>query len=139
MVVAWIGTPLILNHENMHSVWNSIEWVGNTLLFLLAGSVLGSHTYRVESSDIASVIVVYLLLQIIRIAMIFCFYPLLTNLGDMTFYTIFYDLKINKSPMVFRIRNYFERGRILILVRATWCNKYGSSPCHRTSNRTENS
>lgn len=90
MVVAWIGNPLILNHENMHSVWSSIEWVGNTLLFLLAGIILGANTHRIESIDIVSIIVVYLLLQIIRIAMIFCFYPLLKNFGDMTFYTKFY-------------------------------------------------
>ena len=90
MVVAWIGNPLILNSENMHSVWGSIEWVGNTLLFLLAGIILGASRHRIEAIDIVSIIVVYLLLQIIRIAIIFCFYPLLRNFGDMAFYTTFY-------------------------------------------------
>jgi NhaP-type Na+/H+ or K+/H+ antiporter len=65
----------------MHSVWSTIEWIGNTLLFLLAGIILGSIEYEISSTDVASVVVVYLLLQVIRVVIVIFLYPALANLG----------------------------------------------------------
>ena len=82
MVVAFVGTPLILKPETMHSVWSTIEWVGNTLLFLLAGIILGSIEYEISGTDIASVVIVYLLLQVIRVLKNLLLYPTVKDLGD---------------------------------------------------------
>jgi len=65
----------------MHSVWSTLEWMGNTLLFLLAGILIGTVNYDIQAIDVAMVIVIYLLLQAIRAAMIIVFYPLLVYLG----------------------------------------------------------
>ena len=67
--------------EEIHSIWESIGWVGNTLLFLLAGIILSEIHHKITGQDVASVIVVYLLLQIIRLVMICTFYPVLANVG----------------------------------------------------------
>ena len=38
--MAWLGPPLLLEHETIHSVWSTLEWIGNTLIFLLAGTLI---------------------------------------------------------------------------------------------------
>ena len=35
--------PIILNYESMHNVWGVLEWLGNTLIFLLAGLIFGTR------------------------------------------------------------------------------------------------
>ena len=88
LVISWIGNPLILKPETMHSVWSTIEWIGNTLLFLIAGIILGSIEYKITSTDVVSVIVVYLLLQVIRAVMLCAMYPALANLGIVKLYLV---------------------------------------------------
>ena len=55
--------------------------MGNTLLFLLAGVLIGTVNYDIKAIDVAMVFVIYLLVQAIRAAMIVLFYPLLAYLG----------------------------------------------------------
>lgn len=80
VVISWIGSPLIIQHETMHSVWSSFEWIGNTLIFLLAGLLFGSEVvYNVTGMDILMVFVVYILLHFIRGFMLFMFYPAISK------------------------------------------------------------
>lgn len=46
LMLSWLGPPIILSHESLHSVWNIIEWMGNTLIFLLAGKPLILIVFR---------------------------------------------------------------------------------------------
>jgi hypothetical protein len=37
VLLAAIAPPVILRPEVMHAVWEAIEWIGNTIIFMLAG------------------------------------------------------------------------------------------------------
>ena len=43
LMLSWLAPPIILNHESMHNVWSVIEWLGNSLIFLLAGIHIHIH------------------------------------------------------------------------------------------------
>lgn len=77
VVVAWLGKPLILEHAVMEGVWHTIEWIGNTLIFLLTGIIIvyGGYHFDKSYTDYAMVFVVYFLLQAIRVVIILLFYP----------------------------------------------------------------
>jgi NhaP-type Na+/H+ or K+/H+ antiporter len=91
MVIAFFGTPLVLKPETMHSVWSTIEWIGNTLLFLLAGVILGSIEYEITRTDVASVVIVYLLLQVIRVLKCLLLYPAVKDIGNIKHIVCVYE------------------------------------------------
>ena len=76
--ISLLGTPLILDQTTMSSVWGAIEWVGNTLLFLIAGLIIGKHAVLYASpSDYGFIIVTYIYVTMVRIGLIgLFFYPL---------------------------------------------------------------
>ena len=41
LVLARFAVPLFLRPETIHSIWAAFEWIGNTLIFILAGSTRG--------------------------------------------------------------------------------------------------
>jgi NhaP-type Na+/H+ or K+/H+ antiporter len=41
LMLAWLAPPIILNKETMHHIWGFIEWTFNTIIFLLAGLIIG--------------------------------------------------------------------------------------------------
>ena len=47
LVVASLSGPVILNKDTMENIWQYVEWIGNTLIFLLAGLITG---HKVSSS-----------------------------------------------------------------------------------------
>lgn len=83
LMFAWLAPPLILQQETMHSIWNMLEWIANTLLFLLAGFIVGSDIfYNVDWTDYAYVVMFYVVLQYIRLVAVFTLYPLLSRMGQ---------------------------------------------------------
>ena len=83
IVFAWQAPPLILEHETMHSVWGFIEWVGNTLIFLLAGLIIGgsSEETHISAMDYFYAVVIYVALMVIRCANMALLLPLLKRTG----------------------------------------------------------
>ncbi|CAE7647769.1 NHX8, partial [Symbiodinium microadriaticum] len=83
VVFAWQAPPLILEHETMHSVWGFIEWVGNTLIFLLAGIIIGgsSEETHISRIDYLYVVVLYVALMVIRCANVAILFPFLKRTG----------------------------------------------------------
>ena len=83
LMFAWLAPPLILQRETMHSIWNMLEWIANTVLFLLAGFIVGSDIfYNVDWTDYAYVLMFYVVLQYIRLVVVFALYPLLSRIGQ---------------------------------------------------------
>lgn len=81
-VVAWLGPPIILKHESMHNVWGMIEWALNTLVFLLAGLIIGHRVLqKVNVQDWFIMIFFYLMLMVIRVITIFMLYPFICRIG----------------------------------------------------------
>ena len=40
-MIAAYGNPLFGDHEAMHRVWHTLEFIGNTVIFILAGALVG--------------------------------------------------------------------------------------------------
>lgn len=82
LMLAWLAPPIILNHESMHHVWSIIEWLGNSLIFLLAGLIFGDRTLEtVEAVDWAHLFVLYILLMLVRAVVVFTAFPILKRIG----------------------------------------------------------
>ena len=45
MVMASSMWPKVCDHATMSHVWHTMEYVGNTLIFLLAGLIVGNVIY----------------------------------------------------------------------------------------------
>lgn len=81
-MVAWLGPPVILNHETLHNVWGMAEWVFNTLIFLLAGLIIGNRVFEmVRPVEWVYLFILYIMLMVIRFFVIFLAYPVLSNVG----------------------------------------------------------
>lgn len=82
VTLARYAPPLILHPESLHSIWAAIEWVGNTLIFMLAGLLIGFRSAPfIDPKDIGYSIIVYIFVTVVRIAMVVIFYPVISRTG----------------------------------------------------------
>jgi NhaP-type Na+/H+ or K+/H+ antiporter len=81
-MLAWLGPPIILNHESMHNVWGMAEWALNTLIFLLAGLIIGHRVLqKVSRLDWLLVVVLYFVLMLVRSVTLIVLFPFLSRIG----------------------------------------------------------
>jgi NhaP-type Na+/H+ or K+/H+ antiporter len=85
LMIAWLGSPKILDDEKMKIVWETLEWFCNTIIFFLAGLIAGSKGIAASSGsfgkDFAMIFVMYFIVNLIRVLMVLSFYPILRNMG----------------------------------------------------------
>ena len=82
VTVAILVNPSIIEHEKMHETWESMEWVCNTLIFLLGGFIGGGHTYENFSAvNVSLLVVMYVFLMITRGIMVAVLFPLVSRIG----------------------------------------------------------
>jgi len=82
LVVASMSGPVILNKKSMDDVWMWIEWIGNTLIFLLAGLITGHKVLKsIYGRDWLILFCLYLIVNICRFATVGFFWPLLKRFG----------------------------------------------------------
>ena len=82
IILAWLAPPIILSHETMHNVWGMIEWVLNTLIFLLAGLIIGNRVIdKVAIADWFYVVVLYIILMGGRLLTIGMLFPFISTIG----------------------------------------------------------
>jgi NhaP-type Na+/H+ or K+/H+ antiporter len=90
-VLAMTAWPNFVNKETMHVVWEAIEFVGNTVIFFLAGTIfMGACMKRSEYIGWRDVCILFLLwigLTLIRAIMIFTCRPFMNLVGDTVKYT----------------------------------------------------
>ena len=83
--VATFAWPYVDDHHSMHNVWHWLEWTGNTLIFLLAGTILGAKFESSESIravDWGYMFLNYLAVNVARFVVIFLFFPLYSRMGN---------------------------------------------------------
>lgn len=81
-MLAWMAPPIILNHESMHNVWGMIEWSMNTLIFLLAGLIIGHRVLgKVHAVDWLYMVMLYVILMAIRAVTVTMLYPFISTIG----------------------------------------------------------
>jgi len=85
VVVSALAWPLFNDKETMKHVWHMFEWIGNTLIFVLAGLVIGSniatHMQYIRGVDFLWLLVLYAFMNAIRFLMVFMFFPGLKQCG----------------------------------------------------------
>jgi len=75
ILIAWKGAALILQPEQMEIVWHMLEWVGNTMIFSIAGLIVGKYSHTIEWNDIACIGIIYVTMTLIRALMLAICYP----------------------------------------------------------------
>jgi len=76
---AW---PQFVEKESISSMWHTLEFGGNTLLFVLAGCIFGITSPQTHSMVAwVQLICTYLAMMLIRLVMLFLFFPVLQRIG----------------------------------------------------------
>lgn len=71
-----------LQPESMETIWEVLQWVGNTLIFMLAGIIVGTYiVYYSVASDYVLIILVYFYIFLTRYVMLGLCYPLLSRMS----------------------------------------------------------
>jgi len=88
ITTATFGGGMINSRKLMESFWHIVEHVLNTVLFSLGGVVWGTiisnsdeRASKFHASDWGYLFLLYILVNVIRFALIFGFYPLLARIG----------------------------------------------------------
>lgn len=85
LAVAYKAWPRFVSRETMHIVWETVEFIGNTVIFFLAGvifaDILTSRRHLIGPADFAWLLVVYASAMAIRAIMVCTFWPLLNAVG----------------------------------------------------------
>mmetsp|Transcript_82025 Transcript_82025/g.149971 ORF Transcript_82025/g.149971 Transcript_82025/m.149971 type:complete len:1237 (-) Transcript_82025:161-3871(-) len=71
----------IVNPEAMHEVWHTFEYIGNTLIFFLAGALSGLSLWLIDAIDVLHLLVIYVFLLLLRATIIFGSRPVLKHLN----------------------------------------------------------
>jgi NhaP-type Na+/H+ or K+/H+ antiporter len=86
IVFAYVAWPRFVCRETVHTVWEALESLGNTVIFVLAGLLWGSEVLNNSSylsgSDLGWLIVLYLFLTVLRGSIIFGLRPLMNLCGQ---------------------------------------------------------
>ena len=82
LVIAWMGSPKVINDHTMHEVWGKLEWVCNTLIFLLGGLVAGGKTFQDATLEqFLYAIILYVVLMLIRVVITVVSFPFISTIG----------------------------------------------------------
>eukprot|EP00928_Gymnodinium_smaydae_P082870 TRINITY_DN6613_c2_g1_i1.p1 TRINITY_DN6613_c2_g1~~TRINITY_DN6613_c2_g1_i1.p1 ORF type:complete len:1127 (+),score=184.34 TRINITY_DN6613_c2_g1_i1:243-3623(+) len=77
LVLAQSMWDSVVDAEAMHTTWHMLEFLGNTIIFLLAGSLVGSEMAQHPLMDYVWLFVIYLFLVVLRFAFLHASRPLL--------------------------------------------------------------
>merc|ERR1719469_1376613 len=70
IVVAGRAWPRFVSRESLETFWHALEFIGNTLIFLLAGVIFGgilsSRRHLISGRDVGYLMVLYVLSTLIR-------------------------------------------------------------------------
>jgi NhaP-type Na+/H+ or K+/H+ antiporter len=86
--VSYFAWPTFVSREVMHIVWEAVEFMGNTMVFLLAGLLWGYeilddyHQAHITRWDVLHLLGLYAALHVIRGIMVCCFWPFLNCIGE---------------------------------------------------------
>lgn len=73
--------PAIVDKGSLHHIWHMFEYLGNTVIFFLAGALVGQCMLKIPFQDYCHLLVIYVVATLIRGALLFGARPLLTQLS----------------------------------------------------------
>ena len=66
----------------METIWEFLEWIGNTLIFMIAGMIVGKYViYFSQPIEYALILVIYIYIMIIRLALLLICYPMVKGMS----------------------------------------------------------
>jgi sodium/hydrogen exchanger 10/11 len=74
----WVN---VVNTTAMHEVWHTFEYIGNTLIFFLAGCLSGQSLSLIKGEDVLHLLVIYVVLLVVRGTIMFASRPMLKVLS----------------------------------------------------------
>jgi NhaP-type Na+/H+ or K+/H+ antiporter len=78
ILLAWLAPSLILQPEQHEIIWHMMEWVGNTMIFTIAGLIVGKYSGIVEWNDVWCILIIYITMTLIRALMLSICYPVVS-------------------------------------------------------------
>merc|ERR1719199_557517 len=78
LVLAHKMWPEVTDKESMHTVWHIFEYLGNTVIFFLAGALTGQVMLKVQWKDYIHLLAIYVAIVVIRGCLFFSSRPILT-------------------------------------------------------------
>lgn len=82
LVLAHKMWPHVVSDQAMLDTWHMLEYLGNSIIFFLAGALTGSVMARIQAEDYVHLIVIYVTATFIRGSLIFFSRPLLDNFAE---------------------------------------------------------
>jgi len=88
VVFSYFAWPRFASKETMRTIWEFIELLGNTVVFLLAGLLFGHrvltrrHQAHIDGFDVFWLLLLYVALTIIRLVMVCILWPFLNMCGQ---------------------------------------------------------
>jgi hypothetical protein len=82
LVLAHAMWPRVVDKESMHAVWHMLEYLGNTLIFFLAGALTGKVMVHIAWADYLHLMVIYVVTTVIRGMMLLTSRPILKYLSE---------------------------------------------------------
>jgi NhaP-type Na+/H+ or K+/H+ antiporter len=82
LILAHKMWPHVVDVEAMHDIWHMLEYLGNSIIFFLAGALTGQVMTKIEAEDYVHLLVIYIASGFIRGSLIFISRPLLDRLAE---------------------------------------------------------
>lgn len=90
LVLARFAPPILTQPHTIHTVWATLEYCANTLIFLLSGVLalqailrhLREGTGELLGRELPLALFVYAMLNVVRAAMVACLWPLISRFED---------------------------------------------------------
>jgi NhaP-type Na+/H+ or K+/H+ antiporter len=73
--------PVIVDKHGLHHIWHMFEYLGNTLIFFLAGALTGNTMVHIPAIDYARLFAIYIACMTIRGTFLFSARPVLSLLS----------------------------------------------------------
>lgn len=75
LIIAWLAPALIIQPEQMEVIWHTMEWVGNTMIFTIAGLIVGKYASDIDGEVVGATFLIYVTMMLIRLSMLTICYP----------------------------------------------------------------
>lgn len=67
----------------METIWEFLEWIGNTLIFMIAGLIVGKYViYYSQPIEYALIVVIYIYIMVIRLVLLLICYPMVRKMSE---------------------------------------------------------
>ena len=82
VTVAWLAPSLYLHHGELSVMWHTLDFSANTIIFMLAGVIVGRYIPKSSPRDYLSMFVAYLAMQAARLVVFAVVFPFVRGVSS---------------------------------------------------------